>query len=286
MSRKLFVLPFAKILVVFLFLGLAQAQPSLIKEGLYKSLGIGTGYYYYGEVGRQGEHLMHLDFMLFNVNGNIGYIADSGGRVDFSADANIAFGVYTGRVLDTSNAEENGKFLQSIDGNSFYHLELKGGFDILRAFGDFGESRSASVYALGGLGYYFNNNNFDADYRLQGYLYLPLGLEGEIGLGERFMLNYAGFFHLFILGNHFTSRGHFSKDLDVLQSEGLGAKAYIGATYKTKHDRINSFRLVYEYWSLAGSPAVAMTDYTGKQVALYEPKNSSHILTLQYLWNF
>lgn len=286
MSRKLFVLPFAKILVVFLFLGLAQAQPSLIKEGLYKSLGIGTGYYYYGEVGQLGEHLMHLDFMLFNVNGNIGYIADSGGRVDFSADANIAFGVYTGRVLDTSNAEENGKFLQSVDGNSFYHLELKGGFDILRAFGAFGELRSASLYALGGLGYYFNNNNFNSTYRLQGYLYLPLGLEGEIGLGERFALNYAGFFHLFILGNHFSSRGHFSKDLDVLQSEGLGAKAYIGATYKTKHDRVNSFRLVYEYWSLAGSPAVAMTDYTGKQIALYEPKNSSHILTLQYLWNF
>ena len=283
MSRKLFILPFANVLAIFLFLAQAQAESGLIKSGLYKSLGIGTGYYYYGEVGQSGEHVMHLDFVLFNVNANIGYIADSGGRVDFSADANIGLGLYTGGVLDTSNAEKNGKFLQQADGNSYYHLEIKGGFDMLRAFGT---SQSASLYALGGLGYYFNNNNFNPQYRLQGYLYLPLGLEGEIVLGERFALNYAGFFHLFLLGNHFTSRGHFSKDLDVLQNEGLGAKAYIGATYKTKHDRINSFRLVYEYWSLAGSPAVAMTDYAGNQTALYEPKNSSHILTLQYLWNF
>lgn len=284
MSRKRFVLPFAKVLAVFYLLGNAQAEPSLIKEGLYKSLGIGAGYYYYGEVNQQGKHLMHLDFVLFNLNGNIGYVSDSGGRVDFSADANIALGLYTGAVLDTSNEQEHGKFAQGMDGNSFYHLELKGGFDMLRVFGAFG--KSASLYALGGLGYYFNNNNINPSYRLQGYLYLPLGIEGEIGLGGRFALNYAGFYHLFILGNHFTSRGHFSKDLDVLQSEGLGAKAYIGATYKTKHDRINSFRLVYEYWSVAGSPAVAMTDYAGNPTALYEPKNSSHILTLQYLWNF
>ena len=166
--------------------------------------------------------------------------------------------------------------------SSFYHGELKVGYNLLKPF----LAENASLYLQGGVGYYFNRTDLVAMHRLQGYLYIPIHLEGELALSEKWALNYMGGLNAFILGNHFSSKGHNSKDLNVLQHEGLGARAFLGATYKTTSDRINSFRLVYEYWSVEGSPSVAMTDYAGNQIALYEPKNSSHILTLQYIWNF
>ena len=36
------------------------AESSLLKNGFYKALGIGSGYYYYGEVDYNGKHVMHL----------------------------------------------------------------------------------------------------------------------------------------------------------------------------------------------------------------------------------
>lgn len=290
MLRRLFI----AFVACFLALGgqnKSYAESSLLKNGLYKSLGIGAGYYYYGEIDTQGKPVMNLDFGLFNVYGNIGYVASGGFKIDFLLDANIALGQYTGGVLDTSDESKDGKRLVSFMTNSFYHGEFKIGYNFLKPF----LVERASLYLQGGLGYYFNRTDLLSMDRLQGYLYIPIQLEGEAELSEKWALNYMGGLNAFILGNHLSTstKWHYSKNLDVLQSEGFGAKAFIGATYKTRDDKINSFRLVYEYWSVEGSPAVAMSDYTGnpltkdgKPIALYEPKNSSHILTIQYIWNF
>lgn len=282
------------VICAFLGLGLSNtyAESILLKNGAYKSLGIGTGYYYYGEVDENGGHIMNLDMALLNIYGNLGYVASGGFKIDFALDANIALGQYTGGVLDVSDEKRDKQRLVSFMMSSFYHAEVKAGYNLLKAF----LAENASLYFQAGLGYYFNRTDLLSMDRLQGYLYVPIQLEGEVALSEKWAINYMGGINVFVLGNHLSTstKWHFSRDLDVLQDEGLGAKAYIGATYKTKHDRVNSFRLVYEYWSLAGSPGVRVTqpDYKDKtgatiiRTGLYEPKNSSHILTLQYLWNF
>lgn len=263
-------------------LGAIRANP-LLKSGFYKSVAIGAGYYHYGETDYRGKSVMRMDMGLLNVGLNLGY-AKGGGKIDFVADANVAVGVYTGGVLDTSNADKNGERLVMFDTNSFYHLELKGGFNLLSLKG-----MVSTLYLQGGVGYYFNRNDFTAIERLQGYVYVPLQIEGEAILSADWVLNVMGGYNFFILGHHHSklTKSQFSKDLRVRQTQGFGASAYIGATYKTRSGNINAFGLKYEFWSIGASPSVRMLDYERKDiVAMYEPDNVSHILTLQYVWRF
>ena len=256
----------------------------LQKSGFYKSIAVGAGYYHYGEVDSQGKFVMQMDMALLNLALNLGY-AKSGGKIDFYADANVAMGAYTGSVLDTSDKTKDGKRLVAFDTNSFYHLVLKGGYDLLAQSG-----LNSALYLQSGVGYYFNRNDFSAIERLQGYLYIPLQVEGEIILSADWALNLMGGYNFFILGHHHskTTKSQFSKDLRVIQRQGAGANAFIGATYRTASGNINAFGLKYEFWSIGGSPSEPMTDYTGdtKLHWLYEPDNVSHILTLQYEWRF
>lgn len=255
----------------------------LLKSGFYKSIAVGAGYYHYGEVDSQGKFVMQMDMALLNVALNLGY-AKSGGKIDFYADANVAMGAYTGSVLDTRNPDKNGKRLVAFDTNSFYHLVLKGGYDLLAQSG-----LNSALYLQSGVGYYFNRNDFSAIERLQGYLYIPLQVEGEVILSADWALNLMGGYNFFILGHHHskTTKSQFSKDLRVIQRVGAGANAFIGATYRTASGNINAFGLKYEFWSIGGSPSSEqMTDYDGKSTRLYEPDNVSHILTLQYEWRF
>lgn len=262
-------------------LGAIRANP-LLKSGFYKSIAIGAGYYHYGETDYRGKSVMRMDMGLLNVGLNLGY-AKGGGKIDFLADANVAMGVYTGGVLDTSNADKNGERLVMFDTNSFYHLELKGGFNLLSTTG-----LDSAIYLQGGVGYYFNRNDFTAIERLQGYVYVPLQIEGEAILSADWVLNVIGGYNFFILGHHHSklTKSQFSKDLRVRQTQGFGASAYIGATYKTRSGNINAFGLKYEFWNIGASPSVRMIDYKGNSVAMYEPDNVSHILTLQYVWRF
>ena len=262
-------------------LGAIRANP-LLKSGFYKSVAIGAGYYHYGETDYRGKSVMRMDMGLLNVGLNLGY-AKGGGKIDFVADANVAVGVYTGGVLDTSNENKNGERLVMFDTNSFYHLELKGGFNLLSLKG-----MESTIYLQGGVGYYFNRNDFTAIERLQGYVYVPLQIEGEAILSADWVLNVMGGYNFFVLGHHHSklTKSQFSKDLRVRQTQGFGASAYIGATYKTRSGNINAFGLKYEFWSIGASPSVSAKDYAGNWRNMYEPENVSHILTLQYAWRF
>lgn len=259
---------------------LNRQSSDLLKSGFYKSIALGAGYYHYGEVDMRGKFVMRMDMAALNIALNLGY-AKGGGKIDFYADANVAMGAYTGSVLDTSNPNENGKRLVAFDTNSFYHLELKGGYD-------FFEGTDATLYLQSGIGYYFNRNDFSAIERLQGYLYIPVQVEGEVILSQNWALNLMGGYNFFIFGHHHSksTKSQFSKDLRVIQLEGAGASAYIGATYRTASGNINAFGLKYEFWSVGGSPSVRMLDYDGKSQNMYEPDNVSHILALQYAWRF
>lgn len=263
-----------------------RSENPLLKSGFYKSIAVGAGYYHYDETNYLGKAVMRMELALLNIALNLGY-AKGGGKIDFYADANVAMGAYTGSVLDTSNPDKNGKRLVAFDTNSFYNVVLKGGYDLLAQSGI-----DSTLYLQSGVGYYFNRNDFSAIERLQGYLYIPLQVEGEVILSANWALNLMGGYNFFILGHHHskTTKSQFSKDLRVIQKQGAGANAFIGATYRTASGNINAFGLKYEFWSIGGSPSSEwMTDYTGdttKLHRLYEPDNVSHILTLQYEWRF
>ncbi len=96
-----------------------QESP-IIKNGFYKAIGVTTGYYYYGEVDRRGNEVMHLDMNPLGIYGNLGYVFSRGLRLDFWLDINSAFGTYTGGILDTGNAERDGQALKTSMANMFF----------------------------------------------------------------------------------------------------------------------------------------------------------------------
>lgn len=261
---------------------LENRQNPLHKSGFYKSIALGVGYYHYGETNMLKEPVMRMDMASLNLTLNLGY-AKSGGKIDFLADANVALGAYTGSVLDTTDNNKNGEKLVTFDSNSFYHLELKGGFNFLSLNGT-----DSTLYLQSGVGYYFNRNDFSSIERLQGYLYIPLQVENEFILNANWALNFMVGYNFFVLGHHTSkaTKSQFSKDLRVRQNQGIGMGAYIGAAYRTDSGNINAFGIKYEYWNIGASPSVRMTDYANTAVSLYEPDNVSYILTLQYMWRF
>lgn len=258
-----------------------QESP-MIKSGSYKAIGITTGYYYYGEVDRLGDEVMHVDLNPMGIYGNLGYVFSHGLRLDFWLDINSALGTYTGGILDTANAERDGKPVKSIFGNMFFDSKLRAGYDLL-AF-----TERASAYLQSGVGYYFNWSNVLINPRLQGYLYIPLELEGQIALGRRWSLDYKGGYNLFLLGNHLTNGtgSGYSGSLDTLQKRGFGASGKIGASFVSAQGFVNRFGASYDYWSIEASDPATLTDYSGSIVRLYEPKNTTHIIRLYYEFVF
>ncbi|WP_394995221.1 hypothetical protein [uncultured Helicobacter sp.] len=265
---------------------LPLAAADVIKEGLYKSLGFGLGYYYYGEWDQVGAPFMHTDEALFGIVGNLGY-AKNGIKVEVSADASFVIGLYTGSVLDSSNPDLKGKPLKQPTSATIYHGEFKAGYDLLSHF--FGAS-NATLYAQAGVGYRFYRDGFLSMVRHQGYLYVPLEIEGEVRLGRKLGLEYLLGYNYLVFGDHksLASQWHFSEDLIVKQDSGFGLKSFVGLSFKTKSENINTIRLVYEFWSIAASPssAFATSSVTGSSGYLYEPRNKTHTITLQYLYSF
>ncbi|RDU54197.1 hypothetical protein CQA49_05260 [Helicobacter sp. MIT 00-7814] len=273
--------------VALVFLGLqgvvnGAEKMSLLKNGVYKNVGLSAGYYYYGEVDRRGDFVMRMDTAPLGVFGSLGKAYENGLKLDALAEINASIGLYTGAVLDTSNANRDGQSLQTLIGNTFIKGVGRVGYDVLKSFS------SASLYLQSGFGYYFNWTNFLSIPRLQGYAYIPLEVEGQVALSEKLALDYALGYNLFLFGNHYTN-GYgwgYSGALDTTQTKGLGGIAKVGFSFFNKDGEKNSFGVIYEFWSVEGSNPARLTDYTGKDVALYEPKNTSHIVRFYYSWDF
>lgn len=260
-----------------------EAESSLLKQGFYKSVGIGGGYYYYGEVIRNDEFFMRLDNLVFNLAGNVGYITRFGLKLDAYIDANFALGIYTGGVQDTVKRENNGRYAMNASMSTYYHAQTLLGYNFLAFL-----TPKASLYLQAGGGYYFNRHDLNSYERLQGYVYVPIELESEIVLNDKWALNLMGGFKYFIFGHHLTqtTKQHFDRDFNASQKNGLGASGFVGARYRTKSGEINSFGLRYEYWHIGHSSIGYMTDYAGNYDGAVEPKNTSHIVTFQYAWEF
>ena len=265
------------------FIGDSKWQKSLIKNGFYRSLGFYSGYYYYGEVDtrKNDAEVMHMDLLMFGLMGQIGHISQ-GIKLEGTLRLNYALGLYTGGILDADNPDRNGKPVKSIDGASMGDIGLKGGYNLLK------HSSYTSLYLQTGLGYFLNRNELTSMKRIQGYLYVPLEVEGEVLLNQKLAFTYGGGYRYFIFGNHLsenttTERGK----LKVTQKQGFGFSAFIGANFFTKSQELRLLRLVYEYWSVGDSKTSPMVSvYTGDTHYFYEPKNSTHRVFIQYSFGF
>lgn len=259
------------------------SQKSLMKSGLYRSLGFYTGYHHYGEVGRDGSRFMRIDTATFGLMGELGLVNPLGIKLEGSARLGYALGIYTGSILDTDNAQRDGQKLVSMMGMFAGDVELRGGYNLLKA------SQMASLYLQGGLGYFLNRTEFMTMDRLQGYLYIPIELEGEVYIGNKGVLNYGLGYRYFIFGNHLSTASEygFNDDYYVTQKNGFGLNAFIGRTYYGKDSTMRSIRLVYEYWHIGAADTMrTSSSITGDPTAIYEPENSTHRLLLQYSYRF
>ena len=195
---------------------------------------------------------------------------------------NYALGLYTGGILDPDNPDRDGEKAYGMDGSVAGDIELKGGYNLLH-------SSNATLYLQTGLGYHLNRNEFMSMDRIQGYFYVPLEIEGEALLNSKIAFTYGGGYRYLIFGNHLStaSKYGYTGDVRVTQKEGFGFSAFIGANFFNKARELRSFRLVYEYWNIGDSKSIRTESiYTGNEVYLYEPKNNTHRLFIQYSFGF
>lgn len=270
-------------ILLALFCTASYAEGLIYKSGFYSSLGFYTGYYHYGEIGRDSSRVMRMDTAMFGLSGQLGSVTSFGLKLEGTARFNYALGVYTGGILDTDNDSRNGRKLQQPTGAIAGDVELKVGYDFLHFV------PTSSLFLQSGVGYHANRTEVIPMTRFQGYFYLPIELDGHSQISQNLAISYGGGYRYLIFGNHFSAstRYGFTDDYSVLQHDGFGALAYIGANFLTKDGGMRSVRLVYEYWSIEAADAMRTTSiYTGKPTALYEPKNSTHRVFLQYSFGF
>lgn len=258
-------------------------QKSLIKNGFYRSFGFYSGYYRYTEFDTKDNDsfIMSLNTLMFGLMGQIGHISQ-GIKLEGTLRLNYALGVYTGGILDPDNPDRDGERLYSMKGATAGDIELKGGYNLLR-------HSNLSLYVQTGLGYHLNRTEFIVMDRIQGYLYVPLEIEGELPFKQNIVLTYGGGYRYLIFGNHLStaSKYGYTGDVRVTQKEGFGFSAFIGANFFTKSQELRSLRLVYEYWNIGDSKSIRTESiYTGDEVYLYEPKNSTHRVFIQYSFGF
>lgn len=264
-----------KILVISL-LPLWLWGNDVFKENLYKSLGIAMGWYQYNE-----PTIMSIDAPRLSFIGNLGYITGGGAKLEGIFEVSYAIGIYTGSILGTNEP------VQSLDGVFTGNLDLKAGCDLLKP----SYQNNAKLYFQSGIGYFLNRNEFMAANRLQSYLYVPLEIEGEIKISSPnapTALNFLLGYRYLILGNHFTAASNygFTDDYHVIQKKGFGINALLGITFLENSYRRGIY-LVYEYWNIgAADPMATHSVSSGEDTSIYEPKNNSHILRLQFSMGF
>lgn len=274
-----------RILFISMMLGqYCVFSQEVIQTGFYKNIGMGFGYYHYGEVDITNTPVVRMDDAMYRIFGGLGSV-NNGFKVDFALNANISIGVYTGSTLDVNNPKRNGQALNLPAANSFYETRFKLGYDILHPF-----NFDSTLYFQIGVGYYFNVDTLYQMTRLQGYAYIPIELEGEVKLSDNVAMNYMIGYNWFLFGNHFTqtSRGFFTQDYTAIQKGGYGINASLGFTF-LHDDYTNTIKLVWEHWSIdAAKPKTLTSIATGTptQADVYEPKNSTDIIVLQYSWGF
>ncbi|MDE6044972.1 MAG: hypothetical protein K2F85_05595 [Helicobacter sp.] len=264
-----------KIFVIFTLLGAMFAES---QNGFLSEVGAGIGYYRYDE-----PQVMNTDDLLLNLNAKLGY-RHHFIKTEGIGNVFVAFGRYNGAILELGeNGEGQERKLRSISASQIFDGQAKIGFDML-FFSD-----SMDLFVQSGIGYwqlFYFSTSYD---RKQGYLYVPIELEGEIRSTPSFAWTYLlGYKHL-IEGRHTTtisSLGIADVDLFARQDKGFGLKASFGWKQQNK-DSTNFTRFIVDYWKIDESTrSEPTTTHLGRRVQFVEPRNFTVSVYLQYGWNF
>ncbi|MDE7173861.1 MAG: hypothetical protein K2N70_05890 [Helicobacter sp.] len=264
-----------KIFVIFTLLGAMFAES---QNGFFSEVGAGIGYYRYDE-----PQVMNTDDLLLNLNAKLGY-RHHFIKTEGIGNAFVAFGRYNGALLELGdNDERRERKLRSLSASQIFDVQAKIGFDML-FFSD-----SMDLFVQSGIGYwqlFYFSSSYD---RKQGYLYVPIELEGEIRQSPSFAWTYLlGYKHL-IEGRHTTtiaSLGISDVDLFARQDKGFGLKASFGWKQQNK-DSTNFTRFIVDYWKIDESTrSEPTTTHLGRRVQFIEPRNFTVSVYLQYGWSF
>lgn len=264
-----------KIFVIFTLLGAMFAES---QNGFFSEVGAGIGYYRYDE-----PQVMNTDDLLLNLNAKLGY-RHHFIKTEGIGNVFVAFGRYNGAILELGdNDERRERKLRSLSASQIFDAQAKIGFDML-FFSD-----SMDLFVQSGIAYwqlFYFSSSYD---RKQGYLYVPIELEGEIRQSPSFAWTYLlGYKHL-IEGRHTTtiaSLGISDVDLFARQDKGFGLKASFGWKQQNK-DSTNFTRFIVDYWKIDESTRSEPTaTHLGRRVQFIEPRNFTVSVYLQYGWNF
>lgn len=264
-----------KIFVIFTLLGAMFAES---QNGFFSEVGAGIGYYRYDE-----PQLMNTDDLLLNLNAKLGY-RHSFVKTEGIGNVFVAFGRYNGAILELGNNDEvQERKLHSLSASQIFDGQAKIGFDML-FFSD-----SMDLFVQSGIAYwqlFYFSSSYD---RRQGYLYVPIELEGEVRSTSSFAWTYLlGYKHL-IEGRHTTTIspiGIADVDLFARQDKGFGLKASFGWRQQNK-DSTNFTRFIVDYWKIDESTrSEPTTTHLGKRVQFVEPRNFTVSVYLQYGWCF
>lgn len=258
----------------------ARTQASDIRR--IGEVSLGVEYYHYKE-----PRVMSISGPMLNIHGFMGVIKNSFRfQTDFYFATHVGANIYDGAIMNLNNNTITPYKTQSTD---FYVGGApKIGFGIFRGGRDL-------LFAYVGLGYRFLSNlaidapNMKTSYRrYQGYLYLPIGLSGELPLSSGFSLTASSEYRILLFGHNASMMTdlNFDDDLFFRQNSGYGTRVTWGGKFYVKNGSALKLDIYCDYWDIKASNVVAAYKHGVFQGNFTEPKNFTLALGLMLGYRF
>ncbi len=232
--------------------------------------GIGFNYY------RYSEPRIYIEGPMFNVFGSLGYVKKA-----FRMQGDLYFSTYMGAntyhglLLDQPNTS---MVLNSKDW--YINGAAKLGVTLL--------DKKETLFAYIGLGYRFLRNHISDDEkhissyrRYQGYLYLPIGFQGELPVNKKSSLIGNLEYRMLLFGHHTAKMTDVGSDNDAhfVQkfNSGNGVRISFGSRFYTEHQFSVKVMAYWDAWFIDAS-ANSVANYVQGQLknTLIEPKNQTN----------
>lgn len=229
-------------------------------------VGLGISYYRYVEPG-----LIKISGPMFHLKGAFSYARKLlKTQFELSYDTHVGSNRYDG-FLQTQDTEVIPYKARSTD----WYINGVGRVGISLF------DKREIFFAYTGLGYRFlrnrviDNPGVRASYRrYQGYLYLPIGISGEIPLNYRISLTSSLEYRLLLYGHNtstFTDIGY-DRDLNFRQLSGNGGVLNLGVRYYLTPIHSVKINLYWDFWSIDPSNTQSAS-LNGRIGFFIEPRN-------------
>ncbi|WP_104696835.1 MULTISPECIES: hypothetical protein [unclassified Helicobacter] len=241
------------------------------KNQLIAELGMGIEYYRYKE-----PKVMQIQGPMLNFNGMIGVV-----RSLFRFQSDLYFATHVGANIYDGSLHNN--ITQTTTKYSAQSTDYYTGITTKLGINLFSDGKEL-FFVYTGLGYRFLYNlvidkpGIQASYgRYQGYLFLPIGLSGEIPLTQK--VSFIGMIEqrLLLYGHNtsaFSDLGYDS-DLYFTQKRGYGGRIALGSKIYLPSANAIKLNLYFDYWSIEES-TTDTAYHNGAFIGNFiEPKNNT-----------